>query len=502
MFNTTGTALLTIDYRGTSAANSIAGATAALDSDRRCPSRLAEHHPRIRWSRPGAQPRRRASKSVAVLVAIGVIVGIALGLLLIVVWERVDPRIDRPEDLSQEVGSPTSPVSAISESGVNALIARWKALAERGPSRIALVPVTPDVQSGSAEGRAHVQPGPDDRRRTERRGGTLVDPDTAITSPAAKTSRSRARIGTPAVIACEVPSADLTALRSIMDCDLVVLVARRGTPRAALRESLDSLTEFGVSPKWAIFLGARAAGLPGRARSPMSVSTVRPRDGRRVQASSTSRRARAAAAADGSAWLRTGWSRALFTVGASVAVGIAAGLGTKTAVAALFGVAVVVIVLARPVIGAYTLVAVVPPVSGLRAGLPVPQLRPAEVLIGSVGVLLLVIARPGQTPRWRAFDWCALGYAVANAGLGAVDLVIRGCPDHARGCRQAARSDAVLHPVPGRADDAHDRAPAPGRAPSPAASPAFRCRCSRYSRKCTPPALRRCWPMPRIPRCS
>jgi O-antigen/teichoic acid export membrane protein len=78
------------------------------------------------------------------------------------------------------------------------------------------------------------------------------------------------------------------------------------------------------------------------------------------------------------------------------------------------------------VIGAYTLVAVVPPVSGLRTGLPVPGLRPAEVLIGCIAVLLLVIAQPGQTPRWRAFDWCALGYALANAGLGAVDLAIRG----------------------------------------------------------------------------
>ena len=162
----------------------------------------------------------------------------------------------------------------------------------------------------------------------------------------------------------------------------------------------------------------------------MRVSTVRPRDGRRVRASSPAvgREVRASSPTDGSTWLRTGWSRAIFTVGASAAVGVAAGLGTKTAVAALFGVAVVVIVLARPVIGAYTLVAVVPPISGLRAGLPVPQLRLSEVLIASVGVLLLLMARPGQTPRWRAFDWLALGYAVANAVLGAVDLMSRGSP--------------------------------------------------------------------------
>src|SRR5258708_6486413 len=115
----------------------------------------------------------------------------------------------------------------------------------------------------------------------------------------------------------------------------------------------------------------------------MNVSTVRPRDGRRVRASSSAdgRGVRASSWADGPTWLRTGWSRAIFTVGASAVVGIAAGLGTKTAVAALFGVAVVVIVLARPVIGAYTLVAVVPPVSGLRAGMPVPQFRLSEILI-------------------------------------------------------------------------------------------------------------------------
>jgi len=43
------------------------------------------------------------------------------------------------------------------------------------------------------------------------------------------------------------------------------LVARSGTPRAALRELLDSLTEFGVSPKWAIFLGPRTAAPPSGA---------------------------------------------------------------------------------------------------------------------------------------------------------------------------------------------------------------------------------------------
>jgi O-antigen/teichoic acid export membrane protein len=173
----------------------------------------------------------------------------------------------------------------------------------------------------------------------------------------------------------------------------------------------------------------------------MNVGAIRLRDGRSMRASppvggpvvraspsAGGPTARASPWTEGPTWLRTGWSRAVFTVGASAVVGVAAGLGPKYAVAALFGVALVVIVLARPVIGAYTLVAVAPPVSGLRAGLPAPQFRLSEVLIASVGVLLLLIARPGQTPRWRAFDWLALGYAVANAVLGAGDLLARGSP--------------------------------------------------------------------------
>ena len=256
VFNTTGTALLVIDYKGTSADNAIAGATVALQA-------IAGAHPVTPNIVPGsvgavqAPTTATASRGVPVLVAIGVIIGIALGLLLIVAWERVDPRIDRPEDLSQEVGSPTSPVSEISESGADALIARWKALAEHGPSRIALVPVTPDVQAdlprvalrfSQVRGNGNGAEAP----WWNRTRAHIADSED-LTQPVG--------IGTPMVIACEVPSADLTALRSIMDCDLVVLVARKGTPRAALRELLESLTEFGVSPKWAIFLGSRPAGV-------------------------------------------------------------------------------------------------------------------------------------------------------------------------------------------------------------------------------------------------
>jgi capsular polysaccharide biosynthesis protein len=267
VFNTTGTALLVMDYRGTSTANSLAGAAGALKA-------IAGDYPVSPNIIPGSvgavqvPAKASASKGVAVLVTLGVILGIALGLLLMVVWERVDPRIDRPEDLSQEAGSPTSPVSAISPSGVNALIARWKALTDREPARIALVPVTADVQTDLPKVASWLSQVQLNGSQAQQNGA--VAPWWTRTGQHAAESEDLTQpvaTGAPAVIACQVPSADLTALQSIMDCDLVVLVARRGTPRAALRESLDSLTEFGISPKWAIFLGTSAAGLPGRAET-------------------------------------------------------------------------------------------------------------------------------------------------------------------------------------------------------------------------------------------
>lgn len=260
VFNTTGTALLAIDYRGTSAANSIAGAAAALRA-------ISGDYPVSPNIIPGsvgavqAPTTASASRGLAVIVALGAILGIALGVLLMVVWERVDPRIDRPEDLSQEIGSPTSPVGAISQPGVNALIARWTHLAEREPTRIALVPVTADVQADLPKVALRLSNGHDNGSAAALLTATCdyVTDGEDLTQPI--------RVGSPMVIACEVPSADLTALRPIMDCDLVVLVARSGTPRAALRGLLESLTEFGVSPKWAIFLGRRAIRLPGEATS-------------------------------------------------------------------------------------------------------------------------------------------------------------------------------------------------------------------------------------------
>lgn len=105
----------------------------------------------------------------------------------------------------------------------------------------------------------------------------------------------------------------------------------------------------------------------------------------------------------------------LIAVATTIVVGAGASLGPAEGLGAVVAVAVGAYVLRRPVVGAYALVALVPALSGMRRGLPIPGFRLTEVMIAGIAVLILVTAK--RTPRWGAFDWCALGYVIANATL-------------------------------------------------------------------------------------
>ncbi len=92
-------------------------------------------------------------------------------------------------------------------------------------------------------------------------------------------------------------------------------------------------------------------------------------------------------------------------------------------IAALGGLAVVVAVLVRPVIGGLLLVGLVPILSGMQPGVPVSHLRLSEVLIGVVGVTVLVSARRVDAVKWSSLDWLLLAYGVVWAAFGAIDGV-------------------------------------------------------------------------------
>jgi hypothetical protein len=128
-------------------------------------------------------------------------------------------------------------------------------------------------------------------------------------------------------------------------------------------------------------------------------------------------------------WLERHASRpiaALVVVGASLVVGVGAGLDPLYGLGALGGMALALVVLWRPDVGAYLLVAAVPITAGMRRGLPVPGLRFSETLVVGVSTIILLLADRRQMVPWRAVDWLALTYVVATAAFGFFALVRRG----------------------------------------------------------------------------
>ena len=93
------------------------------------------------------------------------------------------------------------------------------------------------------------------------------------------------------------------------------------------------------------------------------------------------------------------------------------------AVAALAGLALVVAVLVRPVIGGLVLVGAVPILSGIAPGLPVAHVRVSELLVGVVGATVLISARRSDAVPWSSLDWLLLAYGAGWAIFGTVDAI-------------------------------------------------------------------------------
>lgn len=128
-----------------------------------------------------------------------------------------------------------------------------------------------------------------------------------------------------------------------------------------------------------------------------------------------------------------GWPRSsplwLLTVAGTVlafAAGVGADIKPKLAFAAVAAVVLIVIVAVRPLVGGLILVCIVPVVSGLAPGFPVPYVRISEALTGIVGTTVIVATRSRLAVRWDLLDWLLLGYCLAWAGFGIVDAHLLG----------------------------------------------------------------------------
>jgi hypothetical protein len=120
---------------------------------------------------------------------------------------------------------------------------------------------------------------------------------------------------------------------------------------------------------------------------------------------------------------RTGLLAVVGTVLAAL-IGVTAVHSLELAIAQVVGIALVVAVLVRPLIGGLLLVGAVPVLSGLLAGIPVPHLRLSEVLIGAVGITVLVSARRRDALAWEPLDWALLAYGFGWLFFAAANSVL------------------------------------------------------------------------------
>jgi hypothetical protein len=111
---------------------------------------------------------------------------------------------------------------------------------------------------------------------------------------------------------------------------------------------------------------------------------------------------------------------------AAFLVGLLATYQLRYGLAFLAALILVVAVLLRPIVGGLALVALVPILSGLSPGVPVPYVRISEALIGLIGTTLLVSARRDEAVPWGALDWLLLAYGALWALYGTVDGIALG----------------------------------------------------------------------------
>jgi hypothetical protein len=98
----------------------------------------------------------------------------------------------------------------------------------------------------------------------------------------------------------------------------------------------------------------------------------------------------------------------------------------KYGIAFVGAVALVTVVLSWPTFGGYLLVALVPTLSGLEPGVPVPNVRISEALIGLVAITVMAATRRVAAIRWGLLEWLLLAYGVLWALLGAYDSAVLG----------------------------------------------------------------------------
>jgi capsular polysaccharide biosynthesis protein len=261
VFNDSTTALLRIDYRGTSADDALAGARATLRS-------LAGPNPTSANIAPGSigvvqlPTRASGSKNVKSSVVVGVLLGLGLGALLVIALQRGDPRIEDTDELTAQLGCPASAFEPLSDIGARALVERWRVLAGRpGLQVVALLPVREGMEEQLRDVALRLADAEESVEPLALAPGAHPEESLDDFGRATSTNGGSQRPG-PArqlvLVAGHVPGDESGGEALAMMCDLTVLVVPQGLRRSEIEAAVGVLEKFGARPAWVIMVGARA----------------------------------------------------------------------------------------------------------------------------------------------------------------------------------------------------------------------------------------------------
>ena len=372
-----------------------------------------------------------ASQNVpGALVPMSIVLGILLALLLVFVFERVDMRIDTPTQLAMLLGCR---VTAIDGEPVIGAFRVWQGVSAHPPPVIGLVPL-------GAEGNTDVSADTTAHQIGAEAAADGIDVRLAHIEDLATVTHL------PGAALILVP---LTATETIDPArlDALVAVVGYGEPVRAVRRQAELFRAFGKAPIWALLTRPEYL-VPPPAEPPTAPGPQRgqqrPIDRAQVlEASEGDGRSRLrrhrrqqGIAVTGVVAARGANHRAtditdedllsrlpLSITGPALAIVGAVAVGVGVAITPLLGIAVIVsmagaIALVRRPTSAVLILGLVPSVSGLRRGFPVPGFRLSEILTVAAFVILSASIPKWRSRPWDRVDWIALAYVVASGGFG------------------------------------------------------------------------------------
>lgn len=193
------------------------------------------------------------TKNANTAVPIGAAIGLALGLVLLIAWERSDPHITRPRELSGQLGCPATPLDRLSPDAARALLERWTTLTDHSPARVAIVPASPRME-GAAEDAVDLLLSVGGER-------VAYDHDRHGSGNGAGQMNGQGRHSV-LLVQTAAPGDTGGGEAVALESDLTVLVIPKGMKAADLAVLDDRLGDFGVDPAWALLAGRRRVAMP------------------------------------------------------------------------------------------------------------------------------------------------------------------------------------------------------------------------------------------------